>query len=92
MNLGVYIKQPSDVTDYDVDYSEWLVDADAVHSATATASPDTITVESVFYSSSVVKVWLSGGANNQLYKITVRATTDDGRVREDEFRVKVKDL
>ncbi len=92
MNLGVFLKQPTDVLDYDIDYTDWLVDEDTVQSALATSAPNTLTVESVFTTTNRVKVWLSEGADNTTYKVTVVTTTADGRVREDEFRVRVKDL
>jgi len=35
---------------------------------------------------------VSGGATGTTYKLTVTATTADGRVKQDEFKVKVKDI
>lgn len=91
MNLGTFTKQPVDVKDYDLDYSEWLVAADTVEAAEVTVEPSGLTVGSVFTQDKKIKVWLSAGTNGTVYKLTVTMTTADGRVKQDEFKVKVKD-
>ena len=91
MNLGTFTKQPVEVKDYDLDYSEWLVAADTVEAAEVTVEPAGLTVGSVFTQDKKIKVWLSAGTNGTAYKLTVTMTTADGRVKQDEFKVKVKD-
>lgn len=91
MNLGTFTKQPVEVKDYDLDYSEWLVAADTVEAAEVTVEPAGLRVGSVFTQDKKIKVWLSAGTNGTVYKLTVTMTTADGRVKQDEFKVKVKD-
>lgn len=91
MNLGTFTKQPVEVKDYDLDYSEWLVAADTVEAAEVTVEPAGLTVASVFTQDKKIKVYLSAGTNGTVYKLTVTMTTADGRVKQDEFKVKVKD-
>lgn len=92
MMLGNFTKQPVDVVDYDIDYSEWLTAGDNVQSTDVTVSPSGLTVDSVFVNDPRLKIWVSGGTNGTTYKITATTTTADGRVKQDEFRVKVKDI
>lgn len=92
MILGTFSKQPVEVLDYDIDCSDWLVSDDVLASATAVTDVAGLTVDSVLVSSPRVKVWLSGGTNGAAYKVTVTITTDDGRVKQVEFRVRVKDV
>ena len=92
MILGNFTKQPVDVVDYDIDYSEWLTTGDNVQSTVVTVTPEGLTVDSVFVNDPRIKIWISGGTNGVTYKVTVTATTADGRVKQDEFRVKVKDI
>ena len=92
MNLGNFNKQPVEVKDYDIDYSEWLTEGDNVHSATVVVSPIGLSVDSVFINDPRVKVWLSGGTDGTQYKLTVTMTTADGRVKQDEFKLKCKDV
>ena len=92
MNLGNFTKQPVEIIDYDIDYSEWLTAGDNVQGATVEVSPVGLTVESTFINDPRVKIWVSGGTTGTTYKLTVTATTAYGRVKQDEFKVKVKDI
>ena len=92
MILAKYEKQPAEVKDYDIDYSEWLTAGDNVQAASVEVAPVGLTVESTFINDPRVKIWVSGGTTGTTYKLTVTATTADGRVKQDEFKVKVKDI
>jgi len=92
MNLGNFTKQPVEVKDYDIDYSEWLTAGDNVQSATVVVAPAGLTVESVFVNDPRVKIWVSGGTDTLQYKLTVTMTSADGRVKQDEFKIRVKDV
>ena len=95
-------KQPADRYDYDIDYSEWLTEKDNVESVTVTVFPneelldpvpvDKLNVLSVTVIDPLVKLWIDGGRNGVTYKITLTATTADGRIKQDEFKIKVKDI
>jgi hypothetical protein len=92
MLLGTFQKQPADRLDYDVTYKEWLTEGDNLMSVTSSCSPDGLVIETAYVHDPMVKVWLSGGTSGTTYKITLTATTADGRIRQDEFKVKVKDI
>lgn len=93
-------KQPAEVKDYPIDYTEWLAEisgGDTLASAVATVvctsdSTDTaLVVNSVSVSATGIAVWLSGGTDGQTYKVTVTVTTTGGRIDQSEFIVKLKD-
>ena len=93
-------KQPAEVKDYPIDYSQWLAEiiggdtlAFAVAAAVCTtdATNTALVVNQVVVSGSALAIWLSGGTDNQNYKVTVTATTTGGRVDQSEFIVKIKD-
>lgn len=92
MILGTFSKQPVEVLDYDIDCTDWLVSDDALALATAVSDGAALQVDAVNVYSPRVKVWLSGGTSGSNYKVTVTITTDDGRVKQVEFRVRVKDV
>jgi hypothetical protein len=92
MNLGNFPKQPVEVKDYDITYAEWLTAGDNVQSVDVVVSPLGLTVESVFINDPVAKIWLSGGTDGTTYKLTVTMTSADGRVKQDEFKIRVKDV
>ena len=101
--LATYRKQPWEVKDYDIDFSDWLsgvVPADTLATVetlvTCLSTPpdSTLVVDSVTLSPAVastrIKLMISGGTADKDYKVTVRATTTgvDGFVRRDESELK----
>lgn len=95
--LGTFTMQPADEWDYDIDYSRWLTASDGLSETVApvvTVEPAGLEVESVTrdYDNRRVKVWLSGGVDGQRYKVEVTTRTREGRVRQDEFFVIVRDF
>lgn len=75
--------------------SEGVTDADqTTYLDNSLPIPDYLTIDSTVVSTSdgIVKVWLSSGRDGQKYKVTILATTTAGRVKEHEFRIRVKDL
>lgn len=90
--LGKFTKQPAEVLDYDVDFSEWFSNrTDTPASFTVTADTG-ITVVGSTRSGNVVKIILSGGTSGTKYKITVRLTTSNSLVKEADFQVVVKEV
>lgn len=93
-NLGAFTQQPAEVLDYDVDFSQWLPEADYVDSVELLCDPAMPTPPSYAISPNTerVKVWIySGGTDGTRYKLTVRATTNDFRIKEAEFYVRIKE-
>jgi hypothetical protein len=95
--LGTFTMQPADEWDYDVDYNEWLTPSDGLSDQVAPVvevTPTGLTVESVTrdYDNKKVKVWLSGGVDGTRYKVEITTKTSEGRVRQDEFYVIVRDF
>lgn len=96
--LGTFTKQPAESWDYDIDYSQWLPPSDGLsQNATpeVTVSPDDgLKVESVTrdYDNKRLKVWLSGGVDGQRYKVETTMQSSEGRIRQDEFFVIVRDM
>ena len=92
--LGTANKQPADQLDYDIDFERWLTDSDAVTGATATYTGDdaTLTIQSVQIASPMVKVWIANGTDGSNYVITVTTNTAGGRIKQTEFKLRVKEI
>lgn len=90
--LGKFIKQPADVLDYDFDYRDWATDRnDSITSATAvSSSPELVVVDSLIFDN-VVKVFVEGGVDETLYKLTCTAYTQNSRVKQAEISIFVKE-
>jgi len=98
MILERFEKQPSEIKDYDINYTEWLSPmADTIASVSAsvtclTDADDTdLVIDAIQNTPQVVKLWLSGGTDRAKYKVTVQATTAGGRKDESELIFTVRD-
>lgn len=92
--MDIQTKQPGDVLDFDVDFSLWLPDEDSIANTPVVMIEPAgeLTADAVQVASPIIKVWLSGGVDKATYKVTVRASTAGGRVKEKEFKLRVKEL
>jgi hypothetical protein len=92
--LARFEKQPADVQDFDIDFSEWLTGlgdlAPGPTGAVVIAEPG-LTVLASTLVAGIVKVWTSGGTNGVTYKITATVTTVGGRVKQAEIKIRVKE-
>lgn len=94
MALEKKFKQPQDVIDYPVDYSEWLAERPGYEIDTYTVTAETgIDLVTHLRIGSIITMFLGGGTTGTTYKITVRATmTPTPLIKEFEFLVRVKEL
>lgn len=98
MLLGTFNKQPVERYDYDFDYSHWLTEGDNLESTVVEVYPNDsaeiggLQIETVTVIDPIIKLWISGGINGVTYKVTMTSNTADGRIKQDEFKLKVKDI
>ena len=85
-----YTKDPAAHLDFVFDWSDWLVDGDAIDSATVTAGTG-ITVTGTSIVGSTVVPWLSGGTVGKNYAVTCQVTTTDGRIDERTITIRVRE-
>lgn len=104
--MSTFTKQPGDVFDYDIDMRKWFAEipGDDIQSVTVSVSSDTEASPSLVVGPSphprVVligaepvrfKVWIGGGTNFNDYKVSCLVATEQDRVKEVEFIIKVRD-
>lgn len=91
--LDTKTKQPREKLDYDIHYDDWITPGDGItaENITITITPPGLVCPFHTVSGNTLKVWLHSGTSNVTYLVTVVVETDDGRIKEDEFKVKVKD-
>lgn len=90
--LGKFTKQPAERESYSIDFVDDLIGADSIASAVVAVLPLGLTIVSSLVIGTRVKVLVEGGGVvGTKHKITVTATTDDGRILQDEFIVTIKD-
>lgn len=94
MNIEKKTKQPHEVLDFDIDGARRIGDDDAIDSVTVTIEgPDDVLFQPVpaTWSETVAKVWLAGGMNGSVYKVTVLIATVGTRKIEREFMMYAKE-
>lgn len=93
MILATYEKQPWEVLDCDMSFSNFLQARDDAIGQMSVIAPDGITlldgVKAPSHQQGVCKFWVAGGAHGRRYKFTVRVETAAGRKVEHEILVKV---
>ena len=107
MILATFEQQPLELKDYTVSYAEWLAPvsdriADVETSVARITSrqsaigmvpaSDDMTVNSVSHTDDAVTVWVEGGTSGYSYKVTLKVTTEGGRVDESELQFNVRDI
>jgi hypothetical protein len=99
MIIGVILKQPIEVYDYDVDATPMFNGdgADFLDSTTVAITVDDVVstdllVTPVVASPTDIKLWISGGLHGVEYKVEVNAVSDAGRTKQDELMVIVEDI
>jgi len=93
MAIAIYQKQPAEVIDIDIACNEWLPSTDSITEASAVGDAGiTVGLSVVDNTQKLVKQWVSGGADGIRYKVTVTITSTEGRVKEADFYVKVKEI
>jgi len=82
-------KDPQEVLDYDIDWSERLVD-DIIVGSTWAVDDATLTIAADVASDTATKVWLSGGTLGAQYILTNTITTAEGRTMEQSVKLRIK--
>lgn len=84
-------KDPHEVLDYDIDWSDQMTDdTDTISSSTWTV-PAGITKDSDSETTTRTKVWLSGGTAGETYSLLNRIVTAGGRTMDQTVKLKMKD-
>jgi len=90
--LGKFVKQPAEILDYDVDFTDWFAGRTDTPASFLVVAEDGITVIGSSRTGNVIKTILSGGTSGSKYKVTVRLTTSASLVKEADFMVAVKEV
>ncbi|MFF8831371.1 hypothetical protein [Streptomyces sp. NPDC015131] len=83
-----HLKDPDATLDWVFDWSQWLGASESITSSTMTVSAG-ITKASEAFSASTATVWLSGGTVGQVYSVSNKITTNQGRTDERSITIRV---
>lgn len=89
MLVGGFIKDPSAVLDYYMDWTSWLV-GDTLVDSTWVAT-GTVTIRDPAILGTFTVIWVEGGTHGELVDLTNHIVTTGGREDERTLRLKVRD-
>lgn len=84
-----YIKDPDATLDFEFDWSAEL-DGDTI-SAVDFLFPDGLIGGTESFSDNLATVFVSGGSDGAVYRVTCRVTTNGGRIMDKTIRILVTD-
>jgi hypothetical protein len=90
----MFIKAPTDILDYEWDWSVWLPTGDTISSVVWTAESG-LTIEvspAPSHASTNATVWIGGGTAGNTYTLECQITTAAGRVAQNTQNVNVVNL
>lgn len=105
--MKTFPKQPAERLAYDIDLTDWfqaLSPTDYIQSARVTVPAVTVgpgaasaldaSLNPTFLGTpaTIAKVWIEGGVDGATYKVTLEVTTFEGRVKEVDFLIRVKEV
>lgn len=99
MILKTFLKQPSELKDYDIEFSPWLTPIndtldDIEVEITCLTDPNDLSLQLVRNEMTLTryKIWLKGGTDTYQYKVTLTARTVGGRIDESELIFAIGDF
>jgi hypothetical protein len=84
-------KDPNEVLDYSVDWTERLEDDDTITASEWIVPEAGINMDSDDFADSSTTIWLSGGTAGKSYSFTNRIITTQGRTIDQTIQLKVRD-
>ncbi len=87
-NTNQFSKDPDDVLDFELDWSDWLATSETISTSTWTV-PTGIIKDTDTNTTTTTTIWLSGGTHGAAYQITNRAVTNQGRTKDQSIYVSV---
>lgn len=88
--MSLYFQDPADRVDYGFDYTPWL-DGDTISTSSWSVYPAGITVSNPTSSDTKTTVWLTGGTDGGVHRLTNHIVTTAGREKDQGFTVIVKE-
>ena len=89
--MSFYLKDPGAVLDYSINWGAgYLQGGETLSSSIWTISPNDMTQNSASNTTTIASVTVTGGVGGQLYQLTNRVTTSQGRTDERSITVRVE--
>ena len=88
--LETQTKKPVERLDYDLILTDWMASNDRIKSARIEIDKPGLSCPFHYIHDDIVKVWIAHGVDGEIYRVSATVETEDGRVKQVEFKVRVK--
>lgn len=93
MSIKKFVKDPSAILDYTLNWTDWLKDDnDTISEASVPSPPSGITIQSIAHTTTTTTVWIAGGTAGTSYDISIRIHTAGNRQDERTITISCKDM
>ncbi len=83
-------KDPNDKDFFWIDWSQRLEEGETITESSWTADSG-IQIDGTLLDGNIGYVWLIGGTNRNVYTVTNRITTSDGRILDQSLKIRVRE-
>lgn len=83
-------KDPNEVLDYDIDWTDRLEAGETISTSTFTVVEGTVVIDSDSDTGGVTTVWLSGGTEGEVCVILNRIVTSAGRTYDQSIKLRIR--
>lgn len=90
MPLGLYVKDPDEVVDYQIDWSTRMHPGDSIASVAVNVETGLV-LDATSTVDTTSTVRLSGGTLGERYRVEFRATTTDGEKLEESIYIAIRE-
>jgi hypothetical protein len=91
MSVDVITKAPTDLLDFDFNFSRWLPSGDRITSADALLQGTTAVVDHIDSSDAVARIWIAACADGDHGAVTVTISTLQGRTKQVSAILKIRE-
>lgn len=89
MAIKGFTKDPDEVLDYAIDWSNWLATGESI-TCSLWLTTGTLVTTSASHTTSVATIWLSAGTTGTVYNVTNRIGTSGSRLADRSISIRVK--
>jgi hypothetical protein len=90
MSIPTFIKDPNDVLDFAIDWTAWLAATDDQIDTSSWIVPSGITLDSEDTTTVLTTAWLSGGTEDETYRLVNRIVTNGGRTVDKSIDIRIQ--
>ena len=91
MSLGLKMKDPDAVLDYEIDWSDWLTDGETILTSTWSIDSSDLAKKVATHDGTTTTIWLTGGTEGTAVRVENHVVTSEDREDDRSFVIQLKE-